>query len=91
MTSETSVIPYQAGDKVFVTTEQRLATVLNVYGDGVNGDQGEIRLDLCGNTSLSNIEPYSPAKHAQFDHTFLPIKAAWKVDYDITQDIPVRP
>jgi hypothetical protein len=83
---------YEAGDKVFVLPEQRLATVLNVYGDGdgVNGDCGDIRLDLCGNTSLTDIEPYDSVKHAQFDHTFQPIRRAWKEDYGITKDVPLR-
>lgn len=85
------VATYQGGDKVFAITEQKLATVLDNYGDGVNGDQGDIRLDLCGNTAITDIEPYSPEKHAQFDHTFMPIKREWKEQYGITQDIPVRP
>lgn len=82
--------PYEAGDKVFVIPEQRLATVLNVYGDGVNGYYGDIRLDLSGNTSIDNIEHYDPVKHAEFDSTFMPIKAEWKETYGITKDVPVR-
>jgi hypothetical protein len=82
--------PYEAGDKVFVITEQRLATVLNVYGDGLNGSCGDIRLDLSGNTSIDNIEHYDPLKHAEFDHTFIPIKSEWKERYEITKDVQVR-
>lgn len=82
---------FEAGDKVFVPKEQELATVLDVYGDGINGDQGEIRLDLCGNTCIDEIEHYDPVKHAQYDHTFRPIKAEWKAFYNITQDVPLRP
>lgn len=82
--------PYEAGDKVFVTTEQRLATVLDVYGDGVNGSYGDIRLDLCGNTSMDVIEHYEPVKHAEFDSTFIPIKSAWKETYGITKDVQTR-
>ncbi|MDO8417736.1 MAG: hypothetical protein Q7S87_16170 [Agitococcus sp.] len=83
-------IPYEAGDKVFVISEQRLATVLDTYGDGINGHFNDIRLDLSGNTSLDNIEKYDAQKHAEFDDTFLPIKGAWKDLYNITQDIPLR-
>lgn len=85
-----SVTTYTPGDKVFVVTEKALATVLDTYGDGVNGAQGDIRLDLCGNTAITDIEPYSPAKHADFDHTFRPIRRAWKEEYGITQDIALR-
>ncbi len=81
---------FEGGDKVFVITEQRLATVLNVYGDGVNGSYGDIRLDLCGNTCVDDIEHYDPVKHAAFDHTFLPIMATWKKEYGITKNIPLR-
>jgi len=81
---------YTSGDKVFVLTERCLATVLNVYGDGINGDCGEIRLDVCGNTSVTDFEPYDPIRHAEFDFTFKPILRAWKEHYGITQDIPLR-
>jgi hypothetical protein len=87
---ESDVTPHEAGDKVFVVSEQRLATVLDVYGDGINGDHGDIRLDLSGNTSLDDIERYDAIKHAAFDHTFAPIKAEWKAFYGITQDVPLR-
>jgi hypothetical protein len=88
--TDTTVTPLEAGDKVFVTTEQRLATVLDVYGDGLNGDHGDIRLDLCGNTSLDYIERYDASRHAAFDHTFIPIRTEWKEFYGITKDVPLR-
>ena len=71
-------IPFESGDKVFVISEQQLATVLDVYGDGINGDHGDIRLDLCGNTSIDDIQHYDPVLHSEYDHTFLPIKKAWR-------------
>jgi len=82
--------PYEAGDKVFVISEQRLATVLNIYGDGINGYQGDIRLDLSGNTCIDDFEHYDAVKHAAFDHTFIPIKSAWKENYGITKDVQTR-
>jgi hypothetical protein len=88
--SDAAVMPHEAGDRVFVVSEQRLATVLDVYGDGINGDHGDIRLDLTGNTSLDDIERYDASKHAAFDHTFIPIKAEWKEFYGITKDVPLR-
>ncbi len=60
-------VVFEMGDRVFVRSEQKLATVLDVYGDGVNGDQGDIRLDLCGNTPISDIEKYDSVKHAEFE------------------------
>lgn len=82
---------YEAGDKVFVRRRKHLATVLDVYGDGVCGDQGDIHcLDLCGNTGIDQIEPYDPVKHAEYDHTFAPIKREWKEFYAITKDVPLR-
>lgn len=86
----TPVKAHEAGDKVFIISEKRLATILDVYGDGVNGDHGDIRLDVTGNTSLENIEPYDSVAHAQYDQTFTPIKKAWKITYGITQDVPLR-
>jgi hypothetical protein len=85
-----AAVPYEAGDKVFVRSEQRLATVLDVYGDGVRGDYGVIRLDLSGNTDLDDVERYDVDKHAAFDHTFIPIPAEWKASYGITKDVPLR-
>lgn len=81
---------FTAGEKVFVSREQRLATVLDTYGDGLNGADGDIRLDLCGNTSIEDIELYDATKHAAFDHTFVPIKAEWKERYGITLNVPLR-
>lgn len=83
-------VVFEPGDKVFVKSEQKLATVLSVYGDGVDGSFGVMRLDLCGNTDVDDIELYDPVKHAQFDSTFTPIDARWKLEYGITKDIPVR-
>lgn len=88
--SSQGIAVFEGGDKVFVISEKKLATVLNVYGDGVNGNCGDIRLDLCGNTAIADIEPYNPEKHAEFDHTFTPIKKEWKENYGITKDIPMR-
>lgn len=88
--ADSSPRPLVEGDKVFVISEQKLATVLDNYGDGRQGWNGDVRLDLCGNTALANIERYDPVKHAAFDHTFVPIKAEWKAFYGITQDVPLR-
>lgn len=82
--------PLEAGDKVFLKPENCLATVLNVYGDGVNGSDGEVRLDMSGNTHISDIEHYDSVKHAKFDNTFIPVRRQWLIDYNITKDIPVR-
>lgn len=82
--------PLVAGDKVFVKSEQKLATVLDVYGDGLRGDHGDVRLDLCGNTPIADIERYNAAKHGAYDHTFVPIKREWKEAYGIAQDVPLR-
>lgn len=80
----------EAGDKVFVRTQGKLATVLDVYGDPINGNCGDVRLDLCGNTPVTEIEKYDAAKHAAYDHTFIPITAEWKGFYGITKDVPLR-
>jgi hypothetical protein len=90
-TTSTPIYTYEAGDKVFVHREKRLATVLDVYGDGVCGHHGDMRLDLCGNTQVNEFEPYDAAKHAAFDDTFTPIKKAWKAFYSITKDVELRP
>jgi hypothetical protein len=82
--------PYEAGDKVFHIREKRLATVLDVYGDGLFGSHGDMRLDLSGNTCIDDFEHYDAVKHAAFDHTFLPIMREWKEFYGITKDIPLR-
>jgi len=89
-TSDQAPVCYTAGDKVFHKREQKLATVLDVYGDGVNGAQGDIRLDLSGNTVLADIEPYDATKHAAFDHTFVPIKAEWVATYNIPRSVALR-
>lgn len=81
---------YEAGDKVFVPSERRLATVLDTYGDGVHGSHGDMRLDLCGNTSIDKFEPYDPKLHAEYDPTFIPIMRQWKEEYGITQDVQIR-
>jgi hypothetical protein len=81
---------YEAGDKVFHKAEKRLGSVLDVYGDGVNGNQGDIRLDLSGNTGIDEIEPYDAVAHAEYDHTFAPIKREWKEFYGIAKDVPLR-
>jgi hypothetical protein len=79
----------EAGDKVFVISQQKLATVLNTYG-GEKNVSGEIRVDLCGNTPIENLELYDSEKHSKFDATFIPIRAEWKKSYGITKDIPLR-
>lgn len=84
------VVVFEAGDKVFVVSEQHLATVLNVYGNGVSGSHGDIRLDLSGNTPITDIEKYDPVKHSKFDETFTPIKREWKERYGITKEVPLR-
>lgn len=81
---------YYPGDRVFIKPAQRLATVLDVYGDGVRGADGEIRLDVSGNTVLTDIEPYDRDRHSAFDHTFVPIKREWVAEYGITQPVPTR-
>lgn len=88
--TSTNPTTYRAGDKVFYRPDEHLATVLDVYGDGINGDHGEIRLDWCGNTSLTDIEPYDAINHAAFLGTFQPIRKQWKDDYGITQDVELH-
>ena len=80
---------FEGGDKVFVISEQKLATVLNTYG-GEKNVSGEIRVDLCGNTAIEDLELYDSEKHSKFDATFIPIRAEWKKSYGITKDIPLR-
>jgi hypothetical protein len=89
-TTRIPIYAYEAGDKVFVFRQKRLATVLDVYGDGVCGEHGDMRLDLCGNTQVNEFEPYDAKKHAEYDHTFQPIKREWKEFYGITKDVPLR-
>lgn len=83
-------VEFIAGDKVFLIPEQRIATILNTYGDGVRGDFGEMRLDVSGNTLVTEFEKYDPVRHAAFDHTFVPIRRQWKEDYGITQDVELK-
>lgn len=84
------VPPLRAGDRVFVTDMAQLCTVLDVYGDGSFGYQGDVRLDLCGNTPIKNLEHYDAARHSQHLGLFIPVKEAWKETYGVTQDIPTR-
>ena len=84
------MISLEPGDKVFVVPEARLATVLDVYGDGVNGHCGDVRVDLCGNIQISLLERYDATRHAAYDSTFTPIKAEWKVRYGIQKEVPLR-
>ena len=45
-------VEFNAGDTVWQKDEKRYATVMNNYGDPVNGDRGDIRLDTSGNTNI---------------------------------------
>ena len=45
-------VEFNAGDVVWQKDEKRYATVMNNYGDAINGDGGEIRLDTTGNTNI---------------------------------------
>jgi hypothetical protein len=45
-------VEFNAGDIVWQKDDKRYATVMNNYGDPVNGDYGEVRLDTTGNTSI---------------------------------------
>ena len=45
-------VEFNAGDTVWQKDEKRYATVMNNYGDPINGDYGDIRLDTTGNTSI---------------------------------------
>ena len=45
-------VEFNAGDVVWQKDEKRYATVMNNYGDPINGDYGDIRLDTTGNTSI---------------------------------------
>jgi hypothetical protein len=50
----TPTIEFNVGDVVWQKDEKRYATVMNNYGDPVNGDRGEVRLDTTGNTIIFN-------------------------------------
>ena len=45
-------VEFNTGDVVWQKDEKRYATVMNNYGDPINGDYGDIRLDTTGNTSI---------------------------------------
>jgi hypothetical protein len=45
-------IKFNVGDVVYQKDEKRYATVMNNYGNPVNGDYGDIRLDTSGNTYI---------------------------------------
>jgi hypothetical protein len=45
-------VEFNVGDTVWQKDEKRYATVMNNYGDPINGDGGDIRLDTSGNTSI---------------------------------------
>ena len=45
-------VEFNAGDTVWQKDEKRYATVMDNYGDPVNGSGGDIRLDTSGNTNI---------------------------------------
>lgn len=45
-------VEFNVGDVVWQKDEKRYATVMNNYGDPINGDGGEVRLDTTGNTPI---------------------------------------
>lgn len=45
-------IKFNVGDVVYQKDEKRYATIMNNYGNPVEGDYGEVRLDTSGNTSI---------------------------------------
>lgn len=50
-------VEFNVGDVVWQKDEKRYATVMNNYGDAINGDGGEIRLDTTGNTMIFTYDP----------------------------------
>jgi hypothetical protein len=50
-------VEFNTGDVVWQKDEKRYATVMNNYGDAINGDGGEIRLDTTGNTMIFTYDP----------------------------------
>jgi hypothetical protein len=50
-------VEFNAGDIVWQKDEERYATVMNNYGDPINGNYGNIRLDTTGNTSIYTFDP----------------------------------
>jgi hypothetical protein len=47
-----ATVKFNVGDTVWQKDEKRYATVMNNYGDPLNGDRGDIRLDTSGNTMI---------------------------------------
>ncbi len=45
-------VEFNAGDIVWQKDEKRYGTVMNNYGDPINGDGGDLRLDTTGNTNI---------------------------------------
>ena len=45
-------VEFNVGDTVWQKDEKRYATVMNNYGDPINGDGGDVRLDTTGNTAI---------------------------------------
>lgn len=52
-----ATVEFNVGDIVWQKDEKRYATVMNNYGNPVNGDGGEIRLDTSGNTMIFTYDP----------------------------------
>lgn len=73
------------GEKVFHLKEKKIATVLAVYGA-----DDDVKLDLTGNTSIAEIERYSPEKHSNYDHTYREILPKWKEEYGIDRVFSLR-
>ena len=55
---QSSQFPFSPGEKVFHLGEKRLATVLAIYPS-----DGDVKLDLSGNTSIADIEKYYAKKN----------------------------
>lgn len=52
-----ATVEFNVGDVVWQKDEKRYAIVMNNYGNPVNGDGGEIRLDTSGNTMIFTYDP----------------------------------
>ena len=50
-------VEFNVGDIVWQKNEKGYGTVMNNYGDPINGDYGDIRLDTTGNTSIYSFDP----------------------------------
>jgi hypothetical protein len=50
-------VEFNAGDVVWQKDDKGYATVMNNYGDPINGDYGDVRLDTTGNTSIYSHDP----------------------------------